>query len=758
MVAMAGSGMDPGSEPAAMLEVWRRFGEDQAAAAMSLVDRPRLLNRLRTAGTPVVLLNAPSGYGKSVLLAQWATQEPRRVEAIMLAGLHNDPGLLVASIVDALERIEPLPNEISEALAGPAPDIEKRVLPRLRGALAERNVPFVLMLDDLEQIESPDSLRAISAIGGYLPSGSRLALATRSDPGLPIGRLRANRGLTELGRADLAMNKAECQQLIAGLGLEPPAQQLDVLVRRTEGWPAALYLAGLALGHASELGKAIREFAGDDRIVVDYIREEFLAGLSRRRLEFLRRVSILDRVSGGLCDEVSDRTGSATVLRDLSHSNMLLMPLDRRDQWFRFHALLRDMLRSELRRIEPELEPELHRRASYWWAEHGESDKAINHAIEAEALARAGDLLWSIYPEYSSRGRQASIKRWLELIGSERIASEPFLSLTAALDALSRGQGDQAEHWAAISCDLGAGMEQSPAKDEVIAGVTLVRAWLARDGMKTMVEDSMVAARGFSDASPWASMCSLLEGVALHLQGRTDRARLRLEEGARRGAVVAPTIQVLCLAQLALIAVEEDDWHAAEILAVQARAQLERTGIDGYSVMTIGVAVSALVASHTGQLERAASDLHGGLKLLKQLEEFGLWYVIEARIVLARTAVRLDDAPLASRLLEEARRLLRQLPDAPLLEEWIEETAKAVKTVSASGITDLTPAELRVLQYMPTHLSFSEIAAAIVVSANTVKTQAQGVYRKLGVSSRREAVEEAGKLGLIDIGPRERSR
>jgi LuxR family maltose regulon positive regulatory protein len=735
-----------------MLQVWRREGEQVSSTAAPLVDRPRLLKWLRTARTPVVLLNAPSGYGKSVLLAQWAIQESRRVEAIMLGGEHNDPVLLVTSIVEALGRIEPLPSEIGEALAGPAPDLEKRVLPRLRDAFAEREAQFVLMLDDLEEVESPDSLRAISTIGRFLPGGSQLALATRSDPGMPIGRLRANRGLTELGRTELAMNKAECQELISRLGLEPTAQQLDVLVRRTEGWPAALYLAGLALGGASDLRTAIAEFAGDDRIVVDYMREEFLGGLSRRRLELLRRVSILERVSGSLCDAILERTGSATVLRDLSHSNMLLMPLDRRDEWFRFHALLRDMLRSELHRIEPELELELHRRASDWWAEHGEPDQAINHAIEAEAFARAGELLWSIYPEYSSRGRQASIKRWLERIGPERIASEPFLSLSAALGALSRGQGGQADHWAAISRELGDRMEQSAAKDELISALTLVRASLARDGMKAMVGDSVAAARGFNDASPWASMCSMLEGVGLHLQGHRDRARVRLEEGARRGAVVAPTIQVLCLAELALIAIEEDDWHAAEILAVQARAQLERTGIDGYSVMTIGVAVSALVAAHTGQLERAASDLRRGLKLLDQLEEFAAWYLIEARIVLARAAVRLDDAPLASRLLEQAGRLLRQLPDAALLEEWIDQTAKAVKTVSVSGVTDLTPAELRVLQYMPTHLSFSEIAAVIFVSANTVKTQAQGVYRKLGVSSRREAVDEARRVGLIDSG------
>jgi LuxR family maltose regulon positive regulatory protein len=735
-----------------MLEVWRRLGEDQAAAAMSLVDRPRLLKRLRTAGTPVVLLNAPSGYGKSVLLAQWATQEPRRVEAIMLAGQHNDPALLVASIVDALERIEPLPSEISQALAGPAPDIEKRVLPRLRGALAERNVPFVLMLDDLEQIESPDSLRAISAIGGYLPSGSRLALATRSDPGLPIGRLRAHRGLTELGRADLAMNKAECQQLIAGLGLEPTAQQLDVLVSRTEGWPAALYLAGLALSGAGDLGKVIAEFAGDDRIVVDYIREELVSGLSRRRLEFLRRVSIVDRVSGDLCDAILDRTGSANVLRDLSHSNMLLMPLDRRDEWFRFHALLRDMLRAELHRIEPELEPDLQRRASDWWAQHGEPDQAINHAIEAEALARSGELLWAIYPEYSSRGHQASIKRWLDRVGPEGVASDPYLSLVAAYDGFGRGDSGEAEYWAAISHALSAGMEPSPAGDELVASLTLLKASVGRDGVETMVKEAAAAAEGFGEASPWVAMCSLIEGVGLHLQGRRDGARLRLGEGARRAAVVSPTVQVLCLAQLALIAIEDDDWQAAEVLALQARAQLERSGIDGYPVMALGLGVSALVCSHTGQLERAAGDLRRGLKLLDQLEEFIPWYVMEARVVIARAAIRFDDAPLASRLLDEARRSSRQLPDAGLLEEWIDQTAQAVETVSASGIIDLTPAELRVLQYMPTHLSFSEIAAAIVVSANTVKTQAQGVYRKLGVSSRREAVDEARKLGLIDEG------
>jgi LuxR family transcriptional regulator, maltose regulon positive regulatory protein len=700
----------------------------------------------------VVLLNAPSGYGKSVLLAQWAEQDPRQFEAMLLTGDHNDPILLVGSIVEALERVEPLPGDVVEALAVPTPDIEKCLLPRLANALADRERHFVLVLDDLERIECPDSLRAVSAIAGLIPNGSQMALATRSDPAIPIGRLRAHWGLAELGRGELAMNKAECQQLFAGLGLEPTPRQLDVLVRRTEGWPAALYLAGLALSDASDLGRAIGEFAGDDRIVVDYIREEFLAGLSRRRLEFVRRMSILDRVSGSLCDEVIGRTGSATVLRDLSRSNMLLMPRDRRDEWFRFHALLRDMLRSELRRIEPELEPELHRRASDWWAARGELAQAINHAIEGRALTRAGKLLWEAYPEYSSRGRQASIKRWLDRIGPQAVSSDPYLGLVAAYDAVGRGISGEADQWAAISRELAAGMESSPAKDELLAALRLMKAELAREGVKAMVEDAVAAADGFADASPWISMCSLLEGVGLHLQGQRDRARLRLGEGARRAAVVSPTIQVLCLSQMALLAIEEEDWQAAEVLASQARAQLERSGIDGYSVMSLGVATYSLACTYTGKPERAARELRRAQKLLDQLQEFAPWYVIQARVVLARAAVRLGDAPLASRLLDEATRLLRLAPDAVVLEEWIEDGRTAVQTVSASRITDLTPAELRVLQYMPTHLSFSEIAQVIFVSTNTVKTQAQGVYRKLGVSSRREAVDEGRRGGLIADG------
>lgn len=715
-----------------------------------LVLRRRLLDKLQSANAPVVLLNAPSGYGKSVLIEQWAARDPRPFTSLILGDQHNDPAMLVGSILEALAQIEPISTDVDLALANPKPNIDGVVLPRLGAALARRKVPFVLVLDDFEQIESPDSLGVAATIGSQLPGGSALVIATRTEPALPLGRLRAHRALTEIGRRDLVMTKSECKELLASIGLDPTDKQLDTLIRRTEGWPAALYLAGLALGEAPDLGAAIARFAGDDRIVVDYIRAEFLVPVSRRRLELLRRASILDRLSGNLCDAVLGRSGSATTLRDLSRSNMLLTPLDRRDEWFRFHPLLREMLRSELRRVEPEKEAELNLRASEWWAAEGDWDRAISHAIEGGAVGRAGELLWMSIPEYTTRGRNASVIGWLEHLGEQIVGTDAALSLTASYAHITQGAAGKAEHWAAVCAGLLEREKSSEKKKVLEAGLALIEAALARGGVGPIADRAALAAAMLPDDSPWISLCRFVEGVGLHLRGLRASAQERLVDGARRGAVGAPNVQVLCLSQLALLAAEEADWQLAEMLASQARAQIDRSGLGDYPMMALSLAVSAQVRSRTGRPEQAASDLSHSTRLLKQLEDFPPWYVAETLIVLARTAARLDDARSASRMLAEAGREFKLTPDATVLSEWIERVAGAIEAVSASAVRDLTPAELRVLQFLPTHLSFPEIAAQVFVSPNTVKTQAQGVYRKLGVSSRREAVEQALAAGLLD--------
>jgi LuxR family maltose regulon positive regulatory protein len=546
------------------------------------------------------------------------------------------------------------------------------------------------------------------------------------------------------------MTKGECRQLLSALGLDLTAAQIDILARRSEGWPAALYLAGLALSKTPHLDESIARFAGDDRFVVDYIREEFLEPVGLSQLEFLRRASILDRLNGDLCDTVLERRGSASQLRDLSRSNMLLTPLDRRDEWFRFHPLFREMLGAELRRSEPEQAEGLHRRASEWWVEHGDWDRAITHAVEGGAVDRAGELLWIGIPEFTTRGRNATVVGWLDRLGEQTVATDAALSLTAAYTQITQGAGDKTEYWAVVAAGLIDQEEASEKKTVLTAGLGLIEAALARGGMAAIADQTALATELLPADSPWMSMCRLIEGVGLHLRGFRREAHEKLIDGARRGAVNAPNVQVLCLSQLALLAIEENDWTLAEMLASQARAQLDRSGIGDYPMMALSLAVSAVVRSRTGKVEEADADLRRGRDLLEQLEDFAPWYEAETWIALARAAARLGDTPDARRMLAEAVRVLKLTPDAIVLETWIAETATSIETVSASGVHDLTPAELRILQYLPTHLSFPQIAGQVYVSPNTVKTQAQGVYRKLGVRSRREAVEHARAAGLLD--------
>lgn len=716
----------------------------------STVDRPRLLKLLRAGADKTILLCAPSGYGKSVLLEQWSAADPRRFHLILLGAHHNDPTALVDSIARAFAASDPLPEELSESLTAPRPDVANAVVPRLSAAIASRREPFVLVLDELERIESPDSLALVAALCESAPPGSQLALASRTEPAIRLPRMRANRRLVELRQEDLAMTKAECAALIGGLDVDLGPRQLDALVLRTEGWPAAAYLAGSGLAESAEPGRAVAEFAGDDRDLVDYIREEFLLPVSQRRLDFLTRASVLERLSGSLCDWALERDDSATVLRDLSRSNMLVLPLDRRDEWFRLHPLLREMLRSELRRAQPGAESELHLRASEWWRRTGDWDRAIGHAVDAGAVGRAGELLWAATPEYMTRGRNATMLAWLDRLGTPGIESSPGLSLTASWAQMTVGRGAEAERWAATAKRLLADEEDSDYKSSLEAGLTLLSATLARRGIGATREAIESARALLPDDNPWHTMCCYLDGVALHLTGEPRAAREQLREGNRRGAVGAPNLQALCLAQLALLDADEGAWQAAELEAARARGQIERAGLDQYPMIALAFAACSFVRARRGMADAAAADFATALRRLDELEHWVPWYECETRIVLAGAAARLGRTAEGRDLLEAARRELTQLGEATLLHRWAERTEELLSRQSASATGQLTVAELRILEFLASHLSLPQIAATLHVSPNTVKTHVRSIYRKFGVASRREAIDQAKHLGLLE--------
>ena len=474
-LALAPTPVDLASELARVSRVVAR--QPTPGFRADFVRRPRLVARLREArSATLVLLTAPAGYGKTTLLAEWAADDDRPFVWVRLVDADNDPAVLVASVIDALDELKKTVGEELETLVEPKVGASTIVFSRLARAIRARRRPFVLVFDDVHVLKNRESLAALTVIIDHLPGGTQVALASRTEPALTLGRRRAHRRLAELQQRDLAMTRSEGGDLLARMGLKLSPADVATILRRAEGWPVAVYLAGLSLRGQRDVGRAVARFAGADRLVVDYLRDEFLAGLSRRKLEFLTRTSVLDTLAGPICDAVLERSGSAQVLRELARSNTLLVPLDRSDHAYRYHALFGEMLRSELRHQEPEIEGPLHRRASAWYAEHHDVVQAIEHGISAGDVAQAGELIWANLSDYLNRGKLATVQSWLGRFGEEQIATSPALCLTAAKVALANGDGALGEHWERIG--LGAG-GCSASNGFLTGGFALLRASLA---------------------------------------------------------------------------------------------------------------------------------------------------------------------------------------------------------------------------------------------------------------------------------------
>jgi LuxR family transcriptional regulator, maltose regulon positive regulatory protein len=680
-----------------------------------LVARPRLVERLLAArARPLAILVAPAGYGKSTLLREWEAADPRHFAWLPPGGAHTRPGRLQAAI---------------------------------GRALAEHGDGTVLVLDDAHLLQRRSLLAALPELIDRLDPGSQVVLASRAEPALPLGGWRARRMLVELRAPELAMTVSEAAELLQGHGvaIEPPA--LDLLMHRTEGWPAALYLAALAAGDVPQPGRTLTDFDGNDRFVADYLTDEMLAPLSSELAGFLTRTSVLDRLSGPLCDHVLGRSDSARQLKRLSRMNLMLVPLDRSDDEYRYHRLFAEALHCELRRSEPGRERLLHERASAWYERHGDTDRAIEHAIAARDLTSAGDLLWSQAAAYSGHGRSAELDGWLARFTDEQLAGSPTLALTAAARSLLAGQRDLVEHWSSAALGALEGRDGRALGGEA----RILRASVQGGSVTPMGEAAAAGSADAAEDSPWRALGCLLEGVARHLTGEREPARQLLEEGARRGSAAAPHLQALCLAQLGLLALERQDWAAADSLAARARAQVERAGLREQATSALVYAVAAHIKAHGGRVESAQDDMRQALDLLSRTD-LSPWYEAECAIALARAAVRLGEAAQAQELLARAAAQLERCPDATVPRRWVDECRAQAELSSASAHRgwSLTTAELRVLQFLPTHLSFPEMAERLYVSANTVKTHARSVYRKLGASSRGEAVVRARDAGLLD--------
>jgi LuxR family maltose regulon positive regulatory protein len=326
---------------------------------------------------PIVSVVAPAGYGKTTLLSQWAERGGPAFAWVSVDERDNDPKVLLSYVAAALDRVAPVDPGVFAALASPASSVPGAVVPRLGSAFASMTVPVVLVVDDVHLLSNRESRAALSVLADHVPAGSRLVLAGRDEPPLRLGWLRAARRIVEIGPGDLSLSRAEAESLLDAAGVRLGRADVAALHRRTEGWPVGLYLAALYLREGGSLGGAAVSFGGDDRLVSEYVESEFLERISRRQRAFLTRTAVLERMSGSLCEEVLQAPGSAAALAELAGSNLLLVPLDRRGQWYRYHHLFRDMLLAELQRAEPDLAPVLRRRAARWCLRNGLPEEAL---------------------------------------------------------------------------------------------------------------------------------------------------------------------------------------------------------------------------------------------------------------------------------------------------------------------------------------------------------------------------------------------
>jgi LuxR family transcriptional regulator, maltose regulon positive regulatory protein len=719
------------------------------------VSRAALIGSLEeeSGAGPVVFMSAGPGWGKTTLLAQWASRSRRPFAWVSTDENDNDPIVLLTYVAVALDRVSPLDPRVFEALALPGVSVEGTVVPRLGAALAAMDEAVVLVLDDLHLLDSPPCLDAIAALTRHVPEGSQLTLSARGEPALPLGALRA-RGLTlEIGQDELRMNEAQARELLRAAGLELTDAEVAELTERTEGWPAGLYLAALSANTSSAGITGATAFRGDDPYVSDYLRSELLSRLPRDELRFLTRTAVLDRMSGPLCDALLEKTGSAAGLESLERSNLFLIALDRNREWYRYHHLFRELLRAELERAEPELVSRLLGRACEWCVANGQLEAAFGYAQEAGDVDRAAKLFEQCGPLVYQSGRIATTDRWLGWLEAHG-AMERNAAVAALGAAVASTWGRPAE--ALRLADVFERASYDGTLPDGSASVdswrALVRAQLCRQGVAQMRADAEAAVRTLARGSFNRPNAALQLAFALWLSGEDDEADDVFadvaEEGLERGTHEAAA---LALGERAALAIGRGAWVQAEELGDHALRIVRRSRMEEYPTTAFVCAVTARVALRQERGERARELLARAQRLRTRLTYAVPYFSIQTRLELARAYLALADAGGAATMLREIEAVVRRQPDLGVLPAQVEQLRANLKTLRAEapGASTLTEAELRVLPYLATHLTFPEIGERLYVSRHTVKSHAMAVYRKLKVTSRNAAVERARELGLL---------
>ncbi len=718
-----------------------------------VVERTAILDRIAQEHDGAVLaVVAPAGYGKTTLLRQWSDGRVAATTWLGIEAEDDDPTVLVGRLAMALREVLPVDPDVFAELAVESPSIRSisRALANLLASAQER---VSVVVDDVHLLTNPACHDVVSLLVAQASPDVAVALGSREALPVPVSRLRAHGVLVEVGPADLAMDVDEASQLAAGIGRQVSDDVARDLVSETEGWPVALYLVVRSGRHADDTSPVIG--TGRRRPVVEYLRDEFLQGLDADAVEFLTRSSVLRRLSGRSCDAVLGTVGSAARLERYAHSNLLVVPLDDERGWYRYHHVFHQMLRAELDRREPDLVPELLDRAAAWCESQGLADEAMEYAMASGDVDRAAGLMSQRALALYRSGRSVTLARWLDWFDERGgLDRHPQVAAVGAWTAVLNGQAAVGQRWAAAAEASRPRHPDEASGDEVDGLVDLMRAMMCREGIPQAFEDVERARRILPVDHPWRPTLTCVAGVVRSCTTDVDGAdRLFADAVELAEAAEAAPAHSVALAERALLALARDDLRAARHHVAASLTVVETRRLQDHSTNVLVFAVAARVSGAGGSDPQRTRDLIARAQRLRPLLNHAIPHLaVQARLALARALLTIPDGAGARTVVREIDEIRRHRPGLGALEDEVAAFRPLLDTAPsvAVGASTLTTAELRVLPLLQTHLNFREIGDRLYVSPNTIKTQAISVYRKLGVSSRSDAVARAIEIGLIE--------
>jgi LuxR family transcriptional regulator, maltose regulon positive regulatory protein len=713
------------------------------------VSRAGLVEAARSGGHRIVGITAPAGYGKSTLLAEWARVEDRPVAWVSLDRFDDDPATLLTSLAAAYCRAGLGGADLIADVAGRGVSPLGRAAPRLASATRASTVPFVFMLDDLHEVRSPGCHDVLGMVISAIPPGSQLAAASRSEqPHLP--RFLVSGDALEFGAGDLAIDAVGARQIFAQAQVSVTPERAAEVTERAEGWPAGLYLAALI---AKQNHSQVRTVTGDDRYVADYLYREALAGQPKAIQRFLRRTAVLEQLCGPLCEAVLGSSAAAMQLRRIEAHSLFLIPLDRQRQWYRYHALYREFLLGELRRTEPRIIMALHQRAADWYESNGFPALALEHLLHTDDSDRSVRLTARlVLPTYMA-GQFSTLQHWLAALGDANIARYPPLAVSRCWEGVLTGDTAKAERWAAIVDAASFDGEPATGTASFDSGRAQLRAAMCANGPERMMADAALAVGQEPAWSAWRGEALWLLGEAHLLAGHLDKARDSLIGASAAAATTgnADTI-VISESELAWLAMERGDWQeAADRLAV-ALATIDENRIHDYVTSLLAFSGAARLSLHRGDPKEAHRQLTRAMRARMSASYVLPFVAVRLRLQLARVYLALAEPATARQLLREIDDIVSRRPALGTLVDEVRDFRDVLASRAApeaTGALPLTPAELRLLPYLQTHLTADKIAERLFLSSHTVKTEVKAIYRKLGVSSRNDAVRRATAIGLL---------